>query len=102
MLLKLYGDVKFPKLRIGDEDAKAPMAMCGYFNLNHAASTAKTNKLIYIISHYVQNAFITFTKTKTKAKAKAKAKGLMMRLAYFLRRNLQTPPQESRLLTNFA
>ena len=42
MLLKLYGDVKFPKLRIGDEDAKAPMVMCGYFSLNHAANTAKT------------------------------------------------------------
>ena len=41
MLLKLYGDVIFSKLRIGEEDAKAPIVICGYFNLNHAASTEK-------------------------------------------------------------
>lgn len=29
------------KLRIGAEDAKAPIATCGYFNLNQAASTAR-------------------------------------------------------------
>jgi hypothetical protein len=53
MSLKLYGDVKFIKLRIGEEDAKAPMVMCGYFNLNHAASTAKTNKLVTLFSPYM-------------------------------------------------
>lgn len=26
---------------MGAEDAKAPMAICGYFNLNQAASTEK-------------------------------------------------------------
>jgi hypothetical protein len=48
MLLKIYGDVIFSKWRIGEEDAKAPMVMCGYFNLNHAASTEKPTKLILI------------------------------------------------------
>lgn len=50
MSLKLFGDAKFTKPRIGEEDAKAPMVMCGYFNLNHAASTAKTNKLVTLFS----------------------------------------------------
>lgn len=36
----------FTKLRIGEEEAKAPIVMCGYFNLNHAASTAETSKQI--------------------------------------------------------
>ena len=43
MLWKLYGDVKFSKPRIGEDDAKAPIAICGYFNLNQAASTAYTH-----------------------------------------------------------
>lgn len=50
MLLKLYGDTILSKLRIGAEDAKAPMATCGYFNLNQAASTAKTNKNSLLIN----------------------------------------------------
>lgn len=29
---------------MGADDAKAPMAMWGYFNLNHAASTAHSHK----------------------------------------------------------
>lgn len=45
MLLKLYGDVMFSKLRIGAEDARAPMATCGYFNLNQLASTAQNIKI---------------------------------------------------------
>ena len=32
----------FSNWRIGADDAKAPMAIWGYFNLNHAASTAHT------------------------------------------------------------
>lgn len=36
----------FSKLRIGEDDAKAPMVTCGYFNLNHAASTAFKFKII--------------------------------------------------------
>lgn len=58
MLLKLYGDVKFAKLRIGEEDDKAPMVMCGYFNLNHAASTAKMPK-------NQQTSYIVLTMSKT-------------------------------------
>lgn len=41
--LKLYCEVMLSKLRIGAEEAKAPIATCGYFNLNHAASTAREN-----------------------------------------------------------
>lgn len=51
MLLKLYGEVMFSKLRIGAEEAKAPMTMCGYFNLNQVASTAnqeEKKKIKYI------------------------------------------------------
>lgn len=40
ILLNEYGEVILPKLRIGAEEAKAPMVTCGYFNLNHAANTA--------------------------------------------------------------
>lgn len=53
ILLKLKGEVMLSKLRIGAEDDNAPTATCGYFNLNHAASTAinkiniKLNKLNY-------------------------------------------------------
>jgi hypothetical protein len=39
MLVNVYGETKSKNWRIGAEDAKAPMATCGYFNLNHAAST---------------------------------------------------------------
>lgn len=49
MLVKLYGEVIFSKLRIGAEDARAPIATCGYFSLNHAASTAIYNRKYQLI-----------------------------------------------------
>lgn len=49
MLVKLYGEVMFSKLRIGAEDAKAPIATCGYLSLNHAASTAIYNRKYHMI-----------------------------------------------------
>lgn len=42
ILSKAYGETKSSNWRIGADDAKAPIATCGYFILNQAASTAKT------------------------------------------------------------
>jgi hypothetical protein len=46
MLLKAYGETKSMKWRIGAEDAKAPIATCGYFILNQAANTTKTKFIL--------------------------------------------------------
>jgi len=41
MLLKISGETKSMKWRMGAEDARAPIATCGYFILNQAANTTK-------------------------------------------------------------
>ena len=41
MLMKISGETIPMKWRIGAEDARAPIATCGYFILNQAANTAK-------------------------------------------------------------
>jgi len=41
MLLKISGETKSMKWRIGAEEARAPIATCGYFILNQAANTTK-------------------------------------------------------------
>lgn len=53
MSLKLYGDVKFSKFRIGADEARAPMATCGYFNRNQAANTAES-KILYTLLIIIQ------------------------------------------------
>lgn len=47
MLSKTYGETKSVNWRIGADDAKAPIATCGYFILNQAANTRKIKNNTY-------------------------------------------------------